>query len=116
MPSLVKLYNEFKERDFVVLAVDIREKKDIVKRFAKRQKISFPVLLDKEAKVANSYGIRAHPTHFLINGEGEMIGVAKGGRDWANAKSRNLVHHLLEQNKKKWLRKGRKEKLGKKKK
>lgn len=90
MPSLVKLYNEFKERDFVVLAVDIREKKKIVKKFAKRHKMSFPVLLDKDGKVATSYGIRAHPTHFLINGAGEMIGVAKGGRDWARKRRRYL--------------------------
>lgn len=98
---MVKLYNEFKESDFVILAVDIREKRDIVKKFAEKQKMSFPVLLDKDGKVAASYGIRAHPTHFLINGAGEMIGVAKGGRDWANAESRNFIRHLLEQNKKK---------------
>lgn len=100
MPSLVKLYNEFKERDFVILAVDIREKKGVVKKFVEKQKVSFPVLLDKDGSVATSYGIRAHPTHFLINGEGEVIGVAQGGRDWASVESRNLIRFLLAQNKK----------------
>ncbi len=87
---MVKLYNEFKESDFVILAVDIREKKKIVKKFVEKQKVPFPVLLDKDGSVATSYGIRAHPTHFLINGKGEMIGVAKGGRDWARKRRRYL--------------------------
>ncbi len=97
-PSLVKLYDEFKNSGFVVLAVDIREKKEIVKNYAVKAKLTFPVLLDTSGKVANDYGVRAHPVHYLIDGKGELIGMVQGARDWASAENRNLIRHLVKQN------------------
>ena len=95
MPSLVKLYDEFKNSGFVVLAVDIGEKKEIVKKYAAKAKLPFPVLLDASGKVANDYGVRAHPVHYLIDGKGELIGVVRGARDWASTDSRNLIRFLV---------------------
>ncbi len=100
MPSLVKLYEEFKNSGFVVLAIDIREKREIVKKYAEKEKLPFPVLLDTNGKVANHYGVRAHPAHFLIDRQGEMIGKALGARDWASVESRNLIRFLVERNEK----------------
>jgi peroxiredoxin len=98
---LAKLYNEFKDSDFVVLAVDIQEKKEIVKRYVTKKKLPFPVLLDTDGKVARKYGVRAHPAHFFIDGQGKLVGSAIGARDWASDKSRNLIRYLLDQNAKK---------------
>ena len=99
MPSLVKLYDEFKNSDFVILAIDVREKREIVKRYAENQKLPFPVLLDINGKVSNDYGIRAHPAHFLIDRHGELIGSALGAREWSSVDSRNLIQYLTDQNK-----------------
>ncbi|MFQ5771878.1 MAG: peroxiredoxin family protein, partial [bacterium] len=65
MPSLVKLYDEFKDSGFVILAININEKKEIVKKYAEKEKLPFPVLLDTVGSVANKYRVRAHPAHFL---------------------------------------------------
>ncbi len=100
MPSLVKLYDEFKNSGFVVLAIDIREKRGIIKKYAEKEKLPFPVLLDTNGKVAYQYRVRAHPAHFLIDRQGEMIGKALGARDWASVESRNLIRFLVERNEK----------------
>jgi peroxiredoxin len=97
----VKLYAEFKDRGFVVLAVDIKEKKGLVKRYMEREKLSLPVLLDKDGKVAYAYGVRSHPDHFFISREGEFIGKTMGARDWISAKNRDLIRYLVEQDEKK---------------
>ena len=99
MPSLVKLYDEFKNSDFVILAIDVQEKREVVKRYAENEKLPFPVLLDINGKVSNDYGIRAHPAHFLIDGDGELIGSALGAREWSSDDSRNLIQFLVDQNK-----------------
>lgn len=96
MPSLSKLYVEFKDRGLVVLAVDIKEPKEIVKRFVEKQKISLPVLLDKDGKVANTYSVRSHPDHFFIDREGDFIGKTVGARDWQSKKNRDLIRYLVE--------------------
>jgi peroxiredoxin len=46
MPSLAKLYNEFQNKKFVVLAIDIQEKPEIVKRYVEQEKLPFPILMD----------------------------------------------------------------------
>jgi len=60
--------------------------------------LPFPVLLDTDGKVATSYGIRAHPAHFLIDGEGELVGAAMGARNWASDENRNLIRFLIDRN------------------
>lgn len=98
MPSLVKLYDEFKNNGFVVLAIDMGERKKIVKDYVKKEKLPFPVLLDTDGRVARLYGVRAQPDHYLIDGKGELIGRALGARNWASKESRNLIRFLVEQN------------------
>ena len=97
MPSLVKLYHEFKNSDFVILAIDVQEKRKVVKRYAENQKLPFPVLLDIDGKVSFDYGVRAHPAHFLIDRHGELIGSALGAREWSSVESRNLIRFLVNQ-------------------
>ena len=98
MPSLVKLHDEFKNSGFVVLAIDIGEKKEIVKNYVAKAKITIPVLLDTSEKVSREYGVREHPVHYLIDGQGELIGMVRGARNWVSAENRNLIRVLLKQN------------------
>ena len=97
---MAKLYNEFRNKGFVVLAIDIQEKRKTVKAYMKNEKLPFPVLLDTDGQVARSYGVRAHPAHFLIDREGNLIGTAPGARNWTSEESRNLIRLLVEEHKK----------------
>jgi peroxiredoxin len=97
MPSLVKLYNEFQDKKFVVLAIDIQEKTEIVKKYVEQEKLPFPILMDFSGQVAFKYGVRSHPAHYLINGNGEMVASILGARDWASPETRNLIRFLLDQ-------------------
>jgi len=97
MPSLAKLYNEFQDKKFVVLAIDIQEKREIVKKYVKQEKLPFPVLMDYSGQVAFKYGVRSHPAHYLINGKGELVASVLGARDWASTETRNLIRFLLDQ-------------------
>jgi peroxiredoxin len=95
MPSMQKLWENFKEEGFVILAIDIQEDSGLVSSFVNERGLSFPVLLDEKGKVSRSYGIRGIPTTFLLNPEGEIIGKAVGARDWASEESFELIGELL---------------------
>ncbi|TET62394.1 TlpA family protein disulfide reductase [Candidatus Aerophobetes bacterium] len=95
MPSMQRLWEEFKEEDFVILAIDIQEESKLVSSFMNERGLSFPVLLDEKGKVARSYGIRGIPTTFFLNPEGEIIGKAVGARDWDSEESFELIRELL---------------------
>jgi len=95
MPSMEKLWQDFKEENFVILAIDIQEESKLVSSFMKERSLSFPVLLDGKGNVARSYGVRGIPTTFFLNPKGETIGKAVGARDWASEESFRLIRELL---------------------
>jgi len=97
MPSLVKLYEGYKHNDFVILAINLREKRETVNHYTRKEKLPFPVLLDINGKVAFDYGVSATPAHFLINKEGELVAMIMGARDWTSVESHNLVRFLTDQ-------------------
>jgi len=96
MPAMELLWQIFQDDDFVILAVDVRERRDEVSSFIEKNDYTFPALLDPWGKVANMYGVRAYPTTFLIDGEGKVVGKAVGAREWASKDSFDLIKYLLD--------------------
>lgn len=78
MPHMQQLYEETKDKDIVILAVNVGEDKDKVKGFIEENKYTFPVVLDIKQEVAIQYGISAFPTTFFIDEEGYVYGGIRG--------------------------------------
>ncbi len=84
MPSMEKLYQRFKGRDFAMLTVTIdKEGKDHVQAYLDKYALTFPVMLDPDKKVANLYQTTGVPETFIINKSGVIIHKAVGPRDWS---------------------------------
>jgi peroxiredoxin len=73
IPYLTELHDQHKDKDFVILNIDIQESKERVRAFADRYKIPYRVLLDKDAKVAMLYEIVGVPNLILIDREGTIV-------------------------------------------
>ena len=78
----------------LTLAID-GEKEKRVRNFVKGLKINLPVLLDLNEKVARTYGVRMVPTTFLLDGEGGMVGMIMGQRDWSAPIAWSAIRELL---------------------
>jgi thiol-disulfide isomerase/thioredoxin len=98
MPSMEKLYQKFKDKDFVILAVDMQEDSEQVKKFKARFKLSFPILLDTDGVVAAYFGVNAIPVSYFIDRAGYLYAAAMGARDWAGEDAFELIKYLLEKN------------------
>ena len=72
MPDLDALYNKFKERGFVVLAISDEEAAK-VSRFISERKISYPVLLDPGRKVNDLFVVEGIPKSFVYDRDGKMV-------------------------------------------
>ncbi|WP_139905776.1 TlpA disulfide reductase family protein [Clostridium thermarum] len=70
MPDIEKLYQETKDSDLVILAVNLGEDKDTVTAFADKNNYNFRILLDSAETVAIDYQIRSIPTSYFIDEEG----------------------------------------------
>jgi len=70
MPHLQKFYEDYRSQGVVVLGVNLtptEKNPDRVQKFAKEQHLTFPIVLDKEGTVKNTYRVVAYPTTFLLD-------------------------------------------------
>lgn len=96
MPSLEKLYNIFKDKGFVVLAVSIDQGGiNVVKNFVKENNLTFPVLLDVNHEIWKKYNVTGIPASFLISHKGIIKGYGIGSREWDNDTATELVRTLI---------------------
>ncbi len=97
MPSLENLHQKFKGSNFVLIAIDINEKRETVLKSIRRNGLSFINLLDPDGQVSSMYGVNSTPAKFVIDTEGNMIGAALGYRDWEQDEFIALIEELMKQ-------------------
>ncbi len=97
MPSLEKLYNEFKSKSLVILAINQWEDEDRVFEFMGRldPAPTFPVLFDSDSKLSELYQVQGLPTTYIINKQGEIVYRAKGGRDFDHPEIMRKIRALF---------------------
>jgi len=98
MPAMEKLYKEYKEKNFVVLAVAVKDRKQDTIDFVKDLKITYPIALDPEAQVGSLYGAWGLPATYLIGPKGEGLARGWGPAEWYGPAARKLIKDLVDGN------------------
>jgi len=82
MPLLQKVYDEYKERDVILITVNVREHRRTVEKHIATQRYTFPVALDTNGRVEALYKVDGFPTLILIDKRGAVrkvhVGYAHG--------------------------------------
>jgi peroxiredoxin len=79
MPAMQACYDKLRDKGFVVLAVNELEDDDKVRAHIRAYKHTFPVLMDRENRVANLYGVYGLPVSVFIDEAGIVQAYVKGG-------------------------------------
>jgi len=98
-PSFVKLNEELKNTDLVLLRVGIKEKEQDLIKYKNEFNITSPILIDDNASVANAYGVWSHPETFFINRDGKIVGRVLREMDWTSRSTRKLIKYLMKEKK-----------------
>jgi len=96
MPSMEKLHQKFKNKDFALVTINLQESASQVKGFFKEFKLSFTALLDTTGEVGASFGIRAIPTTYILDKTGRIIGQVNGSREWDSKEAIALFENLID--------------------
>ena len=96
MPSMEKLHQKFKDKDFVMVAINLQESASKIKQFYKEYKLTFTTLLDSTGDVGAGLAIRSIPTTFILDKNGRILGKALGPREWEGRKSIALFEYLTD--------------------
>jgi cytochrome c biogenesis protein CcmG, thiol:disulfide interchange protein DsbE len=96
MPSIEKAYQEYKDQGFTVLAVNMTYQDDpfAVVPFINKQALTFPILLDETAEMADAYQLRSLPSSYFIRRDGIINEVVIGG-PMSEALLRTRVEDIL---------------------
>lgn len=90
MPSLVRVYDQYKDQGFVILGINTTYQDDRTKaaQFALDNGVRFPVLLETDPEVTAGYGSRLMPTSYLIDRNGKIVYTRVGQVDEQNLSER----------------------------
>jgi len=81
MPTIEKIYREFKDTGLLVLAINMTYQDDpfALMPFIQEHDLTFPILLDETGEVAAAYQLRSLPSSYFIDAEGIVEEVVIGG-------------------------------------
>jgi len=96
LPSVNRLYEEFKGQGLEVLLISFRESADVVKHAVTERGYTAPVLVDASGDVTGrAYGVFGPPTAYLVDREGRLVGRLVGSRDWSGPAARDLMRAFV---------------------
>ncbi len=97
MPAIQKLYDEYKDRGLVVLAVNSTVQDDpfAIAPFIEEYRLTFPILLDETGEVSQAYQLRSLPSSYFIRRDGIINEVVIGG-PMSEALLRTRIEDILE--------------------
>ena len=78
----------------VIVAINIREGRETVARWAQDQQVSFTILLDPSGATTAEYEVTATPTVFVLSREGKLVGKALGNKAWNSQAGHALLGRL----------------------
>lgn len=94
MPSLERAWTQLKDKDVVVLAVDVGETTDVIFEFTGTYPMTFPIPMDLDGSVLKQYPVTGLPTTYIVNPEGIVTHRAVGSREWDDPQLMNALLKL----------------------
>lgn len=95
LPLLNELRNELHDQGFEVIAVNLDEEPEMGLEFLQEYPVDYPVLFDVDGSTPRSYEVRAMPTSFIIDRDGNLKVVHEGFNPADMAKIKQKVIQLL---------------------
>ncbi len=102
MPSMQRVYDILKERNFEMIALSVdTEGPEVVRKFVERYGLTFPIFLDPKGKIKDGYKTTGVPETFIIDQNGVIAEKIWGPRNWDDKKNMKMVLDLLDNGPKK---------------
>ena len=77
MPAFQAAYNTLQSQNIQLYAINVEEPTKLVNRYLTKFDLSFPVLLDRQGDLKESYEILTLPTTLFVK-DGKVVHTAKG--------------------------------------
>ncbi len=82
MPSLSRLNNRMKGKPFKLIAVNIGEIPQNIRKFLQRIPANFEILVDPASKAVRDWKVYAYPSNYIVDKQGEIHFAYRGALEW----------------------------------
>jgi len=72
-PRLVEASEMFSDQPIVFIGVDVEDAKNSVQNYLNKNDIPYPVVLDVDGSLAESYRVRGFPTTYFLDAQGRVV-------------------------------------------
>jgi len=77
-PAMQEIYNNFKDKGFVILAVSVDSTEKAYQKFVDKSGVTFPLIWDAKKKLVSEAEIEAMPTSMMVDKKGVIRSVHEG--------------------------------------
>lgn len=96
MPSIQKLYEQFKDQGLEVLAINVDESPEkVVPQVVSKLKLTFPIFTDPDGELSRAFDVVAIPFSVVADRKQNIVWAESGERDWASEGVVGEVRKLL---------------------
>ena len=96
LPFFDEVQQEIGSDQFQVIGINIDEDPDDGLLFLRDIPVSYPVVSDAQTKTVTAYKVKAMPTGFLLNRDGQIVLTHRGFRNRDKAQLRQAISDLVE--------------------
>ncbi|MEM9161206.1 MAG: TlpA disulfide reductase family protein [Verrucomicrobiota bacterium] len=87
-PDMQEVYEKYKDRGVIVVAVGVDDSEKAMNRFLSRMNATFPTVWDREQKLVDRAKVDVMPTSFLIGRDGVIVSRHRG---WLGDRSKKKL-------------------------
>ena len=97
LPLYEGLYQELGSEQFDIVAINLDDNREDAVRFLEEHPVSYTILLDPKGSTAAAWQVRAMPTSFLLDAQGQVIREYAGFEPSHIEEIRHDIRSLLDQ-------------------
>lgn len=97
IPSLMRLKDILKNRDFEIVTVNVGESQDKIKAFKEYVDFDLPIAMDIDGNVIRDWKVYAYPSNFVLNKNGRIALSLKGAVEWDESNIVDTISRLLKE-------------------
>jgi peroxiredoxin len=94
MPSMQRAWEQIEAEGILMIGINVGEDLGTVNAFTEEYPVTFPLLLDEDAKVTGEWPVRGMPTTFVVDTGGRIVYRAIGEREWDDPDLLDSVRNL----------------------
>jgi peroxiredoxin len=95
LPQIEALRAQLQGQDFEVVGIAVADRPEAIGRLLGDRKAPFPILLDRDRKVAEQYRAVGIPVAYLLSRDGRILAGKSGPHRWDDPRTVTLIRHLL---------------------